>query len=205
MRHRVRATSTQRTTLNRNKSDLFCSQRKGLCFFLSGLLSCFLGSLELTIDGYVRILIEARIGFEARFGLFAAFEDTKIMLQETNPPFECFYRVVALERVSLALGLFDEFAVGHTTRRPVCREMVSVQFVQALTETRWSNDDTFPSLLTLFDKIHRTMKGPEAFNETKIPHTFGVRCGISWERDKCGAIIFQTRNYDIFQMSRHAM
>ena len=82
---------------------------------ICGLLLC---GLELTIDSHVGIIIEAGIGFHARFGLGAAFEDRIIMAEETYAPFEGVEGVVMLECVRPALCLFDEIAVSDTSDRP---------------------------------------------------------------------------------------
>ena len=76
------------------------------CLFLSG--------FEFTIDSHVGIIIEASIGFHARFGLGSASEDIEIVLEETDTPVESGERVVVFESVRPALCLFDEVAVRHT-------------------------------------------------------------------------------------------
>ena len=96
-------------------------------FFLGGLEF----GLELAVDGHVGILIETGVGFEAGFGLGTAFEDRIIMVQETRAPLECSKGVVMLECMSLALGFFDEFAVGNTSCGPVFREMVGIEFEES--------------------------------------------------------------------------
>ena len=40
------------------------------------------GSLKLAIDGYVGVLVEARIGLHTGFRLFAAFEDAEVVVEE---------------------------------------------------------------------------------------------------------------------------
>ena len=46
--------------------------------------------LELAVDGDVGVLVETGVGFEARFGCSAAFDDRKIMVKEADSPFEGF-------------------------------------------------------------------------------------------------------------------
>ena len=121
-------------------------------FFLGGLEF----GLELAVDGYVGILVETGVGFEAGFGLGTAFEDRIIMVQETRAPFECGKGVVMLECMSLALGFFDEFAVGYAGCGPVFREMVGIEFEESGAETRGSYDDAFFAGLAFFDHIHGT-------------------------------------------------
>ena len=77
-----------------------------------------LGGFEFTIDGYVGIIIEASIGFHARFGLGSAFEDRIIMMEAACAPFESCEGVVVFECVRTALCLFDEIAVLYTGSRP---------------------------------------------------------------------------------------
>jgi hypothetical protein len=48
------------------------------------------GDLELAVDGDVGVLVETGVGFEARFGCSAAFDDRKIMVKEADSPFEGF-------------------------------------------------------------------------------------------------------------------
>ena len=82
--------------------------------------------LELAVDGDVGILVETGVRFHARFGLGTAFEDPEIMVEEPHAPFKGFDRMVFLQSVRLTLRLFDELAVGDTSRRPVFREMVRI-------------------------------------------------------------------------------
>ena len=163
------------------------------------------GGLQLTVDSNVGILIKAGIGFQAGFGFSATFEDKEVMFQESDAPFDRRVGVVMFEGVCLSLRYLDEFPVGYASRGPVCRKMVGVQFMQARPETGWSDDDAFTPLAANFDEVHRTVKGLNAISKVKIPHTFGVRSGIGREFYKRGTRVFQSRNYDIFQMARHAM
>ena len=82
--------------------------------FEGDLFGLLLGGFEFAIDGYVGVLIEAGIGFHARFGLGAASEDRVIMVEETDTPLEGIERVIMLECVRSALCLFNEIAVRHT-------------------------------------------------------------------------------------------
>ena len=50
----------------------------GFCRFFG----LFGGSLELTIDGDVCVLVEAGIGLHTGFRLFAAFEDAEVVVEE---------------------------------------------------------------------------------------------------------------------------
>ena len=91
--------------------------------------------LHLTVDGDVRILIESGIRFESRFGLGSAFADREKMVEEPNPPFECFDGMVPFECVCLSLGFFDEFAVSDAGCGPVFWEMVGIEFEKSVSET----------------------------------------------------------------------
>ena len=78
-----------------------------------GMLGFVASGLELAVDGNVGILVETGIGLEAGFGLGTAFNDREIMVKEPDSPFEGFGRMSVLKSMGLALGLFDEFAVGY--------------------------------------------------------------------------------------------
>ena len=93
------------------------------------------GRLELAVNGNEGILVEAGIGFETGFGLGSTFVNVEIMTEETNPPFEGFEGMIVFERVGLALGLFDEFAVCDTCGGPMRREMVGIELMEAFSET----------------------------------------------------------------------
>ena len=79
--------------------------------------------------------------------------------------------------MSLALGFFDEFAVGNAGCGPVFREMVGIEFEESGTETRGAYDDTFFAGLSFFDHIHGTPEHVDARIGTEIAHAFGVRSG----------------------------
>ena len=86
--------------------------------------------MEGTIDRDVGILIEPGVPFHTRFGCGTASDDLEILVEEANMPFERGLGVVVLERVGLALGFFDEFAVRDAGGRPVGWEMVGVELVE---------------------------------------------------------------------------
>ncbi len=60
------------------QAEVYGLEGDGFCRFFG----LFGGSLELTIDGDVGILVEARIGLHAWFRLFAAFEDAEVVVEE---------------------------------------------------------------------------------------------------------------------------
>ena len=70
--------------------------------------------LELAVDGDVCILVETGIALHAFFGLCAAFDDRKIMVEEAYAPCERLQGMVVLDGMRQTLGFFDEFAVGDT-------------------------------------------------------------------------------------------
>ena len=80
---------------------------------LVGLLRLETGGLEFAVDSNVGILVKTGIGFEAGFGFGSALDYREIMVKEPDPPFERFGRIGMLERVSHALGKFDEFAISY--------------------------------------------------------------------------------------------
>ena len=113
---------------NRIEGDIF-----GGWLWFEGFL---LGHFEFAVNGNVGVLIEAGIGFEARFGLGAAFDYTEIMTEETYTPFKGCEGVVMLEGVSEFLGRFDEITVCHTGSRPSLRKMVGIELEKSASMTR---------------------------------------------------------------------
>ena len=91
--------------------------------------------MEGAVDADIGILVETGVTFEAGRGIFVHAEDVEVMLKEAETPFEAFERVVVLEGMRLALGLFDEFAICDTCGRPMRREVIGVEFVEAFAET----------------------------------------------------------------------
>ena len=90
---------------------------------------CFLTlGLQLAVDRDVGILVETGIAFHAFFGLRAAFDDRKIMVEEPHAPSESFQRMVVLDGVRLFLGFFDQLAVGYAGFGPAGREVVCIEF-----------------------------------------------------------------------------
>ena len=118
--------------------------------------------LELAVDADVGILIEIAIGFESGSGLGVAFDDVEVMMEETEPPFECFGGMSVFESVGLALGFFDKFAVGHAGCGPFFREMEGIELEEAFMETRVARDDTFLVLTAEFLLVQSTYERVEA-------------------------------------------
>ena len=120
-------------------------------FRLGGFLAL---GLELTVDGDVCILVKTGIAFHAVFGLGAAFDDRKIMIEEAYAPSERFQGMVVLDGVSLFLGFFDQLTVGYTSFGPVGRKMVGVEFEETQTEARRADDYAFFVVLAFFSCVH---------------------------------------------------
>ena len=110
--------------------------------------------LELTVDGDVGILVETGIALHAFFGLCAAFDDRKIMVEEPHAPCKSLQGMVVLDGVRLFLGFFDQFAVGDTGFGPAGREMVGVEFEETQTEARRADDDALFVVLAFFPSVH---------------------------------------------------
>ena len=119
-------------------------------------------SLKFAVDADVGILIEIAVGFESGSGLGVAFDDVEIMMEEAESPFECFGGMSVLEGVGLALGFFDEFAVGHAGSGPFFREMEGIELEEAFVETRVARDDAFLVLTSEFLLVQRAYERVEA-------------------------------------------
>ena len=131
---------------NRIEGDIF----GGWLWFEGFLLGCF----EFAVDGNVGVLIEAGIGFEARFGLGTAFDYTEIMAEETYTPFKGCEGVIMFESVSEFLGRFDEFAVRYASSRPSLRKMVGIELEKGASMTRnTAYDDVFVVVACFFGGI----------------------------------------------------
>lgn len=162
------------------------------------LLGSLLGGFELTVDEYVGILVETGIGLEARFGFGAAFEDTEIVLEEADTPFEGSIGAVVLEGVGLALRLFDEFAVRHAGGRPGLGEMIGVELEESRAAMMTADDDVFLVMTAFFHGIHGAPEGIVALNRHKITHTLGIDGRVGRELHKSCDIFAQTVNYARF-------
>ena len=118
--------------------------------------------LKLAVDADVGILIEIAVGFESGSGLGVAFDDVEVMMEETEPPFECFGGMSVFEGVGLALGFFNKFAVGHAGCGPFFREMEGIELEEAFVETRVACDDTFLVLTAEFLLVQSAYERVEA-------------------------------------------
>ena len=115
------------------------------------------GRLQLTIDGNVDVLIEPGVGLETGFGLGSALENQEVMLEETDTPFDRGMGVVMLEGMRLALGFFDEFAVGYAGFRPGLGEVVGIELEELPSELgNTADNDMFFVAATFFVGVHGT-------------------------------------------------
>ena len=133
--------------------------------------------LELAVDGDVGILVETGIALHAFFGLRAAFDDRKIMVEEAHAPSESFQGMVMLDGVRQTLGFFDEFAVCHAGFGPMGREVVRIEFKESVTEARGADDDAFLVVPTFFTCVHGAPQGFHSHAGMEIVHTSFVRRG----------------------------
>ena len=174
--------------------------------FEGDLFGLLLGGFELAVDGYVGVLIEARIGFHARFGLGAASEDRVIMVEETDAPFESGEGVIMLECVRSALRLFDEVAVRHAGSRPSLGETVRVELENMPSASRdTTDDDVFSVMESFFGGVHGTIEHRVELNRHNVTHSASVGGGNLRMRGVIGNNAFQTVFNDRFQMSCHVL
>ena len=180
----VRGSRLESVVWNRFESGFFCL---GVGYGLGG--------LELAVDGYIGILIEAGIGFETGFRLGTAYEDIVIMVQEANVPFEGSSGVVMLEGVGLALGFFDEVSVGYACFRPMRREMVGVELEETASEGSTTSNDMFLIAASFFESVDFSEVSLHHGIEFKVPHPSGVRRDSDRIWNKSANIVLQTANY----------
>ena len=128
----------------------------GFGLLFGGFEGLRLGGFEFAIDDYEDILIEAGIGFDARFRLGSSYEDVVVMLEETRAPFEGREGMVMLKCVCSALRLFDEVAVGYASFGPVRREMVGIDLEEAASKGSAASNDVFLAEATFFESVDFT-------------------------------------------------
>ena len=158
----------------------------------------FLGSLEFAIDSYVGILVEAGIGLHTGFGLFAAFEDFEIVVQEAKMPLEAGTGCVVFEGVGLALGLFDEFAVCYAGCRPSLWDMVGIELEDFVITRITANDDVFAALIAVFGVVHGTTEVFDAHDGLEVAYSTGVERRNLGRRNKVVDGLIQTENCACF-------
>ena len=150
------------------------------------------GSLEVAVDGDVGILVEAGIGFEARFGLLVVFEDTEIVLEEADTPFKGFAGGSMFEGMSASLGQFDDLTVGYAGLGPGLGKVVGIELKHAGTLGTLAHNNVFAAFLTDFEVIHGAREGLEGFARHEIAHPFGINRGGRREFDKSSTSARQT-------------
>ena len=176
-------------TLNRERTKIYVDGR---------FLGLFSGSLEFTIDGYVGILVEAGIGLHTGFGLFAAFEDFEIVVEEAEMPLEAGTGCVVFEGVGLALSLFDEFAVSNAGCRPGLGEMVGVELENFVITRITANDDVFAAFIAVFGGVHGTAEVFDAHGGLEVAYSTGVEGRNLGRRDEMVDGLIQTENCACF-------
>ena len=85
--------------------------------------------------------------------------------------------------MGLALGLFDEFAVGYASCRPGLGEMVGIELEKAFGVRHSADHDVLFVMMAFFDGVHGAPVGFIASYRHKIAHSSGARCGNGRERD----------------------
>ena len=129
---------------------------------------------EVAIDADIDVLIKTGIAFEAGFGLLVGFENTKIMLEEADSPFDANVGIVVLKGMGTALRHFDDFAVGDAGSRPCLGEMVGIELKQSGTLGTMTDNDVFAAFAAFFEVIHGAPEVFDALNRHKIAHSLGI-------------------------------
>ena len=119
-------------------------------------------------------MIETSIAFETGFGLLVGFENTEVMLEETDSPFDAYVGIVVLKGMGTALRHFDDFAVGYAGSRPGLGEMVGIELKHAGTLGTMTDNDMFAAFAAFFEVIHGAPEGFIEFAGHKIAHSLGI-------------------------------
>ena len=119
-------------------------------------------------------MIETRVRFEAGFGLLAGFENTEIVLEEADPPFDTYVGIVVLKGMGSALRHFDDLAVGYAGSRPCLGEMVGIELKQSRAVGTMTDNDVFAAFASFFEVIHGAPEVFDALNRHKIAHSLGI-------------------------------
>ena len=96
-----------------------------------------------------------------------------------------------LEGVGLALGFFDEFAVGHAGCGPFFREMEGIELEESFVETRVACDDAFLVLTAEFLLVQSAYIRVEAGAQVEVPHASIVASGWTF------AAVIDARSRDV--------
>ena len=143
-------------------------------------------------------MIETRVRFEAGFGLLAGFENTEIVLEEADSPFDTYVGIVGLKGMGSALRHFDDLAVGYAGSRPGLGEMVGIELKQAGTLGTMTDNDMFAAFLAGFEVIHGAPEGVVEFVGHKIAHSLGINGSVRRKLDESRKRAFQIVNYRCF-------
>ena len=176
--------------LNRFERDIFRNGLRGKDLLLCG--------FEVAVDSYVGVLIETGVPLHARFGLGSAFENTEIMLEETDVPLDGSIGMVVLQSMGTALGFFDEFAVRHTSSRPGLGKMVGIELEDVSTAGVPTDNNVFFVTATFSDGVHGTAEVFDCSNRHKIAHSPSMGSGNSRVRRVGRNNTFQTVFNDRF-------
>ena len=155
--------------LNRFERDIFRNGLRG-----KGLLLC---GFEVAVDSHINVLIETGVPLHARFGLGSAFENTEIMLEETDVPLDGGIGMVVLQSMGTALSFFDEFAVRHTSSRPGLGEMVGIELEDVSTAGVTADNNVFFVTATFSDGVHGATEVFDCSSRHKIAHSPGMGSG----------------------------
>lgn len=126
------------------------------------------------------------------------FENTEIVLEEADSPFEGFAGVGMFQSMRTALGEFDDFAIRCTGLGPGLGKVVGIELEHAGTVGATTDNDVFAAFVALFEVIHSAPEGIIARNRHKIAHSFGVNRSGRREFDESGTSARQTINYRCF-------
>ena len=143
-------------------------------------------------------MIETRVRFEAGFGLLAGFENTEIVLEEADSPFDTYVGIVVLKGMGSALRHFDDLVVGYAGSRPGLGEMVGIELKQAGTLGTMTDNDMFAAFLAGFEVIHGAPEGVVEFVGHKIAHSLGMNGSVRRKLDESRKRAFQIVNYRCF-------
>ena len=135
------------------------------------------GGFEVAVDADVGILVETGIGLETGFRLGSAFENTVIVFEETDSPFDAGKRMIVFEGVCHLLSTFDEFAICNASSRPCLGEMVGIELEEGRFATVTADNDVLLEMTTLFEGIHLSTEEFALFVGHKIANSASGRAG----------------------------
>ena len=158
------------------------------------------GGFEVAINADVSVLVETGIRLETGFWLGSAFENTVIVLEETDSPFNAGKRMIMFEGVGKFLGTFDELAVCYASCRPGLGEMVGIELEERRFATVTADNDVLFEMATFFEGIYLSTEEFALFVGHKIANSASGRAGNECGRSKDRTCCFQTQNCLCFQM-----